>query len=124
MTSALFFAYWLPELFSAVDAIDRAHAWQEALVDLRYLPFLWLVAAAVANARGCRTTFTGLAVIVGIWTADALLQALSGTSPYRGDRATGVDQQHGQVPLSNHVGKRKSRAIIHSPSLRAAGRQR
>ncbi|WP_159016552.1 O-antigen ligase family protein [Cognatiluteimonas profundi] len=81
LTSALFCAYWLPEVFSAFDAIDRAHAWDEALVDLRYLPFLWLVAAAVADNHGRRVTFTGLAIIVGVWTLDALIQAFAGTSP-------------------------------------------
>ncbi|HVI25243.1 MAG TPA: O-antigen ligase [Xanthomonadaceae bacterium] len=81
LTSVLFCAYWLPELVSAVDAVDRAHAFQEALVDLRYLPFLWLVAAAVANERGRRTTFAGLGVIMAVWTLDALLQAVAGTSP-------------------------------------------
>ena len=43
-----------------------ARALREAAVDLRYLPFLWLVAAAVADARGRRITFGGLAIIVGI----------------------------------------------------------
>ena len=81
LTSVLFFAYWTPEVLSSFDAIDRAHALHESLVDLRYLPFLWLVAAAVADARGRRVTFTGLAVIAGVWTLDSLLQALSGTSP-------------------------------------------
>jgi O-antigen ligase len=81
LTSVLFCAYWLPEVFSAFDAVDRAHAWHESLVDLRYLPFLWLVAAAVADTHGRRTTFNGLAIIVGVWTFDALLQALTGTSP-------------------------------------------
>ena len=81
LTSALFCAYWLPEVFSAFDAIDRAHAWHEALVDLRYLPFLWLVAAAVADNHGRRVTFNGLAIIIGVWTLDALAQALTGTSP-------------------------------------------
>lgn len=51
------------------------------MVDLRYLPFLWLVAGAVADARGRRITFGGLGVIVAVWTLDALLQAVSGTSP-------------------------------------------
>lgn len=50
-------------------------------MDLRYLPFLWLVAAAVASKEGRRTTFGGLAIIISIWTADALLQGISGTSP-------------------------------------------
>ena len=78
LTSVLFFAYWLPEAVSALDAMDRARALKEAAVDLRYLPFLWLVAAAVADARGRRITFGGLAIIVGVWTLDALLQALFG----------------------------------------------
>ena len=81
LTSVLFFAYWLPELVSSFDSVDPGRALREAAVDLRYLPFLWLVASAVANVRGRRTTFGGLAVIAGIWTVDALLQALTGTSP-------------------------------------------
>lgn len=81
LIGVLFFAYWLPEVASTFDAIDRVHALHESLVDLRYLPFLWLVAAAVADTRGRRVTFAGLAIIVGIWTLDALLQAISGTSP-------------------------------------------
>ena len=52
LTSVLFFAYWLPELVSAFDAIDRGQALMQTLEDLRYLPFLWLVASAVANPRG------------------------------------------------------------------------
>ncbi|MFC3550285.1 O-antigen ligase family protein [Lysobacter cavernae] len=81
LTSVLFFAYWTPELVSAIDAVDPARALREAAVDLRYLPFLWLAASAVADPRGRRTTFGGLAIIVAIWTVDALLQAVSGTSP-------------------------------------------
>src|SRR6476619_6846360 len=81
LTSVLFFAYWTPEVLSSFDAIDRAHALHESLVDLRYLPFLWLVAAAVGDARGLRSTFGGLAIVVAVWTADALLQAVTGTSP-------------------------------------------
>ncbi|GAB3734653.1 O-antigen ligase [Luteimonas pelagia] len=81
LTSVLFFAYWLPELVSAFDAVDPARGLREAAVDLRYLPFLWLVASAVANERGRRTTFDGLAVIVAVWTLDALVQAGTGTSP-------------------------------------------
>jgi O-antigen ligase len=81
LTSVLFFSYWLPELLSAVDALDRGRALREAGVDLRYLPFLWLVAASVGDARGRRITFGGLGIIVAVWTVDALLQALTGTSP-------------------------------------------
>ena len=81
LTSALFAAYWLPQAISAVDAVDAGRALREAAVDLRYLPFLWLVAASVANAQARRVTFNGLAVIVGIWTLDALAQVVFGTSP-------------------------------------------
>ncbi len=81
LTSALFVAYWAPELISAFDAIDARRALREAAVDLRYLPFLWLVAASVASEAARRTTFNGLAVIVGVWTLDALAQAMFGTSP-------------------------------------------
>ena len=81
LTSVLFFAYWLPEAFSAVDAMDRGRALREALVDLRYLPFLWIVAAAVADDAGRRRTFGGLAIIVGAWTLDALIEAATGASP-------------------------------------------
>ena len=81
LTSVLFFTYWLPEAISAVDAADRARALREALVDLRYLPFLWIVASAVASEAGRQRTFAGLAVIVGVWTLDALVEAAIGASP-------------------------------------------
>jgi O-antigen ligase len=81
LTSVLFAAYWLPEVISAVDAVDAPRAFREAAVDLRYLPFLWLVAAAVANREARRTTFNGLAIIVAVWTLDALAQVVFGTSP-------------------------------------------
>jgi O-antigen ligase len=80
LTSVLFFAYWLPELFASLDAVDRGLAFGEVATDLRYLPFLWLAASAVADTRGRRITFGGLAVIVGVWTFDALAQAVSGSS--------------------------------------------
>lgn len=81
LTSVLFLTYWFPQLVSSIDAVDVGRALRESLVDLRYLPFLWLVASAVANESGRRKTFNGLAIIVGVWTLDALLQAVSGTSP-------------------------------------------
>jgi O-antigen ligase len=81
LTSVLFFAYWLPELLSAFDAVDPGRALREAAVDLRYLPFLWLVAIAVASDRGRRVTFLGLAVIAAVWTLDALVEVVFDTSP-------------------------------------------
>ena len=35
LTSVLFCAYWVPELVSAIDAIDRAHAFAQSAEDLR-----------------------------------------------------------------------------------------
>ena len=81
LTSVLFAAYWLPEAVAAIDARDRLHAFGEVLADLRYLPFLWVAAAAVASDAGRRRTFDGLAVIALAWTLDALVEAVAGTSP-------------------------------------------
>ncbi|WP_407460424.1 O-antigen ligase [Xanthomonas campestris pv. raphani] len=81
LTSVLFFAYWLPQMLSAVDAVDVGRALRKSATDLRYLPFMWLCAIAVANAQRRRRTFIGLAVIAGVWTLDALLQVALGSSP-------------------------------------------
>ena len=75
LTTVLFCSYWLPELFSSFDAVDVGRALKEAAIDLRYLPYLWLVAIAVADDRGRRMTFFGLAAIAALWTVDGLVQA-------------------------------------------------
>lgn len=80
LTSVLFFAYWLPQLLSAIDAVDVGLALRKSATDLRYLPFMWLCAIAVATPRRRRTTFGGLALIGLVWTFDALLQAATGSS--------------------------------------------
>ena len=82
LTSILFLGYWLPQAFSAVDAIDPAASWTKAAAGLRYLPFMWLVAIAVATPERRRLTLGGLALITGLWTLDALVQAVAGTSPW------------------------------------------
>ena len=81
LAGLLFGAYWLPELLSAADALDRARAWKETLADLRYLPLLWGVAIAVREPRGRGVVLGGLALLVLAWSVDALLQALAGASP-------------------------------------------
>ena len=80
LVTALFLCYWLPQLLSAFDAIDSARAWREVLQDLRYLPFMWLVAIAVAPRRGRRLVFTGLGLLALAWTLDAMVQASTGYS--------------------------------------------
>jgi len=81
LTSILFLGYWLPQAFSAFDAIDPGTAWRKAAAGLRYLPFMWLVAIAVATPQRRALTLGGLALITGLWTVDALAQAIAGTSP-------------------------------------------
>jgi O-antigen ligase len=81
LTTVLFFAYWLPQVISAIDAVDAEHAWKEVLTDLRYLPFLWLATMAVSSERGWKFCLNGLAVIVLLWTVDGLMQVATGWSP-------------------------------------------
>lgn len=80
LTSILFLGYWLPQAFSAFDAIDPATAWRKTAAGLRYLPFMWLVAIAVATPQRRRLTLGGIALITAVWTADALAQAAFGNS--------------------------------------------
>lgn len=80
MTLAFFLAYWVPEFFSAFDAINAKRAWREVLLDLRYLPFLWLIALSVSNEKGRNLIFSGLAMISLFWALDGLVQVLTGFS--------------------------------------------
>jgi O-antigen ligase len=100
LTSVMFAAYWVPRFISAFDTFDPPRAFLDAAADLRHLPFLWLVAASVANATSRRRTFGGLAVIVAVWVADALLQAVSGVSPLFAmiDQAKQAISGHGMCP--------------------------
>lgn len=82
LTSILFLGFWLPQAFSALDAVDPSATWTKTLSGLRYLPFMWLVAIAVANPQRRRLTLGGLAVITAVWTLDALVQAVAGSSPW------------------------------------------
>ena len=81
LTSILFLGYWLPQAFSAFDAIDPSEAWRKTAAGLRYLPFMWLVAIAVATPQRRSLTLGGIALIAGVWTLDALAQAAFGSSP-------------------------------------------
>ncbi len=82
LTSILFLGYWLPQAFSALDAVDPTAAWTKTAAGLRYLPFMWLVAIAVASPARRALTLGGLAVISAAWTLDALVQAVAGSSPW------------------------------------------
>ncbi len=97
LTSILFLGYWLPQAFSAFDAIDPATAWRKTAAGLRYLPFMWLVAIAVATPQRRGLTLGGIALIAAIWTLDALAQAAFGTSPlfWSMDQLKWVVSDHG-----------------------------
>jgi O-antigen ligase len=82
LTSILFLGYWLPQALSALDAVDPSAAWTKTAAGLRYLPFMWLVAIAVATPRRRALTLGGLALITAAWTVDALVQAVAGSSPW------------------------------------------
>ena len=89
----VFAAYWLPELISAVDAINAKRAWKEVALDLRYLPMLLFACAALDSLAAQRLARHGCAWIVTFWVADALLQATTGWSvggPAISDRLSGV----------------------------------
>ena len=82
LTSILFLGYWLPQAFSALDAVDPSAAWSKTAAGLRYLPFMWLVAIAVATPARRALTLGGLGIITLAWTLDALVQAVAGTSAW------------------------------------------
>jgi O-antigen ligase len=93
LITVLFLCYWLPEFFSAFDSFDPPRSWREVLLDLRYLPFLWLAAMAVARRRDRRFVLVGVAIIASVWTLDACMQASVGWSlggANVSDRLTGV----------------------------------
>ena len=93
LTSALFFSYWLPELLSSVDAIDPLRSLREVVVDLRFLPFLWMAAIAVHRPADRRIVYLGIAAIALLWTCDGLLQVFTGWSiggHASADRISGV----------------------------------
>ncbi|WP_334130963.1 O-antigen ligase family protein [Silanimonas lenta] len=93
LTSILFLGYWLAQLVSVPFALDPGVSALEVLKDLRYLPFLWLVAMAMATPRGRGIVGLGLGALVAFWTADALAQAATGHSlggPALADRLSGI----------------------------------
>lgn len=88
-----FAAYWLAQTLSVIGAVMPQRVLQESLLDLRYLPWLLFAVATLADAERARRVLLGLAVIIGFWTLDGLLQAVSGWSlggAATADRLSGV----------------------------------
>ena len=89
----VFAGYWLPELLSALDALQSRRAWYEVLIDLRYLPFLLFACWALRGDDAQRLALRGVACIAAFWLLDALIQAVSGYSlggPASADRLSGI----------------------------------
>lgn len=101
LTTALFFSYWLPELFACIGAADARRALVEVLTGLRFLPLLWLAAIAVHRERERRIVFVGIAVLALFWTGDGLVQALTGHG-LRG--AANIEAGSGLVRISGIFG--------------------
>ncbi|MGE3298592.1 MAG: O-antigen ligase family protein [Porticoccaceae bacterium] len=89
----VFLAYWLPELLSAFDSLAPAKSWQEVGLDLRFLPFGWFAIDTLATASARRVFAQGAAVLIALWTLDALVQAATGSGlggAMRLDRLSGI----------------------------------
>jgi len=88
-----FLAYWLPELISAGDSLAAAKSWQEVGLDLRFLPFGWFVLDTLATDTARRGFAQGAALLIALWTLDALVQAATGIGlggVMRLDRVSGI----------------------------------
>lgn len=93
LATVLFVAYWLPEVVSAPDAVAPRKSWTEVAADLRFLPFLWFVAHALRAEARFLLALRGVALLLALWCADALLQAGTGWSlggANRADRLSGI----------------------------------
>jgi O-antigen ligase len=93
LASLMFLGYWLPELFSAAQAVDPRRSWTEVALDLRYLPMLWYFADRLRDAAVQRWVQGALALMVGLWVLDALIQLATGWSlggPGSPERLSGI----------------------------------
>lgn len=93
LAALLFLGYWLPQLISAFDSVAPAKSWSEVAVDLRFLPALLYAQRGLAQPGAAAFALRGLALLVALWTLDALVQAVAGVSlggANRVDRLSGI----------------------------------
>lgn len=93
LAGLLFLGYWLPEFFSAIDSVAPDKSWTEVAADLRFLPFLLCAQHVLARPGAADFALRGLALLVTLWTLDALVQAVFGVSlggANRVDRLSGI----------------------------------
>jgi O-antigen ligase len=91
---ALFASWWLPALISAVDAVEPADAWRVVGSGLRFVPFLvGAVLLLGGHERALARVRWLTAIVVALWTLDALVQTATGWSlagRLEEDRISGV----------------------------------
>jgi O-antigen ligase len=93
LAALLFLGYWLPELLSAFDSVAAEKSWTEVAADLRFLPALLYAQHGLAQPGRATFALRGLALLVALWTLDALVQAVAGISlggANRVDRLSGI----------------------------------
>jgi O-antigen ligase len=94
LSLALFACWWLPALFSAPDAVEPAKTWSTVAGGLRFAPFLLGAVLLLGGDERALARLRWLAaMVVALWTADALLQAATGWSVagrLDGDRLSGI----------------------------------
>lgn len=89
----LFACYWLPALFSALDAVALAKTWSQVASQLRFGLFAVFVAATVRTPAQWQWLLRATALLLLVWVIDGWLQALTGHSaggPMLADRLSGV----------------------------------
>ncbi|MFY8134537.1 MAG: O-antigen ligase family protein, partial [Aquimonas sp.] len=73
--------------------IAPAKSWTEVAVDLRFLPALLYAQRGLSQPGAAAFALRGLALLVALWTVDALIQAVAGVSlggANRVDRLSGI----------------------------------
>ena len=90
----VFLCFELPILLSLPDAVEPRRALSTAAVDLRFYLAGVFVVETLRDPRARLRLFQGTALLVLIWSLDALLQMLAGRDllgyPYNGSRPTGI----------------------------------
>lgn len=76
--SLLFACYWIPALLSAPMAVEPGKTWASVAAMLRFLPFLWFVAWALAGVSRAASAVTATGAVVALWVLDAYVQTAFG----------------------------------------------
>lgn len=91
---SIFACLWIPMLLSLGDAANPARAIKTTLLYLHYLPASLYVAVILTELAMRRIVLAGIALIVGFWCLDGIIQLVRGEDlfgyPYDGSVLKGV----------------------------------